>query len=233
MARLELTGAAYRLNGENLLGPVDLVSERGDITTVLGQNGAGKSLFLALCHGTIPLSAGQITWDGAPARTTRRTRGFMFQNSPVLRRSVADNVAFPLLTHKLAATTRRDMVDRTLARVRLSEKARVPAAALSGGEGQRMALARALVTDPKVIFLDEPSASLDPASTKELELILAEITKRGVKLFIATHDLAQARRLADEVIFLHCGKVVEHGPAQIFFDGPQTLAARNYLEGIL
>jgi len=107
----------------------------------------------------------------------------------------------------------------------------MPARTLSGGEQQRLCLARALSLEPEVLFLDEPTASLDPASTLHIERRLIEAQRDGIKIIVVTHDVGQARRLAQDIIFLHHGRVIEHGTAKEFFDHPQSEAARAFVAG--
>lgn len=230
---LAVAGAEVSENNLRLLGPVTLQLDNPGITVILGANGAGKSLFLRLIHGLIPPSAGSVNWNGVAAANSRSSRGFVFQNTPTMRRSVFANVAFPLVADGVASRERRERVAAALEQARLSNLSHIPAARLSGGERQRMALARAVVTRPATVLLDEPAASLDPASTKQLETMLREISVSGTKVLIATHDLGQARRLADDVLFFDSGKLVEHAPADGFFAAPSGETVRRYMEGRL
>ncbi len=218
-------------NGRQLLGPVSLTLDSQGITAILGHNGAGKSLFLKLCHGQFSPDSGSVDWNGRSAITSRRDRSFMFQGSPVLRRSVAANVEYPLIAQRFARADRQKRVAAALEMSRLTDRANVPAASLSGGERQRMALARAWVTEPSVIILDEPAASLDPGSTKELETLVREISASGVKVLIATHDLSQAKRLADDVLMFGRGKLLLHESADRFFGATHQGEVADYLNG--
>lgn len=230
---LTLQAAEVHRDGRKLLGPLDFNLTTQGITAILGHNGAGKSLFLQLCHGQFAASSGSVLWDGLPARNTRGRRSFMFQNTPLMRRSVAANVEFPLVVHGVAKAERRELVKQALRTARLLNDPLAPAASLSGGEKQRMALARALVTKPSVIMLDEPSASLDPASTKELEASVREIAAAGVKVLIATHDLMQARRLSDDVLVFGDGNLLAQEGASTFFDQTHEGPVADFLEGRL
>lgn len=230
---LTLQAVEVRRDGRKLLGPLDFSLTTQGISAILGHNGAGKSLFLQLCHGQFPASSGSVLWDGLPARNTRGSRSYMFQNTPLMRRSVAANVEFPLVARGVAKAERRELVKQALRTARLSNDPLAPAASLSGGEKQRMALARALVTKPSVIMLDEPSASLDPASTKELEASVKEIAAAGVKVLIATHDLMQARRVADDVLVFGEGKLLAQETATSFFERSHKGAVADFLEGRL
>lgn len=230
---LQLKGMTVERGGKRLLGPLDFTLKSGGITAVLGHNGAGKSLFIMACHGQFAATEGEVLWNGLPATQTRRCRSLMFQNTPLLRRSVFANIEFPLLAHGTPRAARRDRVTEALEIARLTHRATTPAASLSGGEKQRMALARAWVTRPQVILLDEPSASLDPASTKALEESVQNVAALGVKVLIATHDLMQARRLANDVLVFGAGALLAHEPAEDFFNRPHDGPVGDFLEGRL
>lgn len=214
-------GDAVVLNGVSLdLGP-------SGCTMVMGANGAGKSMLLKLLHGLMQPSSGQIGWNGqVPAEVTAR-QALVFQKPVLLRRSVAANIDFVLK----ARGKDRARAQALLEHVGLSHKADQPARLLSGGEAQRLALARALATEPEVLFLDEPTASLDPASVLAIERIVRDARDRGVRIVFVTHDIGQARRMADDVVFLHRGRVAEHSPSTDFFAAPRSAAARDYLNG--
>ncbi len=230
---LNMTGATVRRDGKTLLGPIDLDLSDPGITCVMGANGAGKSLFLRLAHGLLAPQTGTVTWDRVAAPLTVKDRGFVFQTPPILRRSVAANIAFPLRADGAGRAEAAVRVAALLDLVRLTDRARIPAAQLSGGERQRMALARALALDPKVVLMDEPSASLDPASTKALEDLVHDVSARGVKVIFSTHDIGQARRLAADILFFDGGALAEQAPSANFFDRPGSAAAVNYLRGTL
>lgn len=226
---LRLQGLSLRVEDQTLLHDITLTLPRTGITAIMGANGAGKSLLLRVAHGLVPPTQGQITWAGAPlsAQVTRE-QALVFQKPVLLRRSVAANVDFVLRARGMPDPARRDAA---LDMVGLSDKTRLPARRLSGGEQQRLVLARALVTDPAVLLLDEPTASLDPGATLKIEEIVQDAAARGTKILFVTHDVGQARRLADDVVFLHRGQMTEHTPANPFFAAPSSEAARAYLAG--
>lgn len=230
---LELQNATVVIDGKTLLGPLDFTLASTGITAILGHNGAGKSLFLKLCHGQFAPSGGAALWNGQPATQTRACRSFMFQTPPLLRRSVAANIEFPLIAQNVPKSKRTARVAEALEKSRLTKHAITPAASLSGGEKQRLALARAWVTRPQVIMLDEPSASLDPASTKELEASVLKIAASGVKVFIATHDLQQARRMADDVLVFGEGALLTHETTEALFSNQHHGPLADFLDGVL
>jgi len=230
---LTLRNVSYIVRGARLLGPLNLTLSSTGITCILGPNGAGKSLFLQLAHGMLNPDSGQILWDGAPAAQTRQSRGFVFQSTPVLRRSVRANLAFSLAARLSPRKGRAALVDQALNAARLQSQAQQPAAALSGGERQRLALAQAMVAQPRAILLDEPGASLDPASRRALEDMVRQAADTGTKVIMATHDLAAARRLADDVVVFVNGAVAAQGPAAEFFTAEHPAAVADYMEGRL
>lgn len=227
---LVVSGAETRRHGKALVGPVDMMLEGAGCTVVIGPNGAGKTSLLRLLHGIARCHAGKIRWQ-VDAATARRAQSFVFQRPVMLRRSVAQNLAYPL---KIRGMARGDIADRVAhwaREVGLSGMLDRPAPSLSGGEQQKLALARALITGPELVFLDEPCASLDGRATREIEAILTRVAADGTALILTTHDMGQARRLADHVVFLHAGRVAETAPAARFFDAPATPAARAFLNG--
>ncbi len=226
---LEVRNLTLERDGQRLVDGVDLTLGGIGLTVVMGPNGAGKSLLLRLLHGLLVPSAGEVHWGGAPMGPAARARQAMvFQRPVLLRRSVAANIDFAL---RLRGETSAERREALLERVGLLHQANQPARLLSGGEQQRLALIRALAMEPEVLFLDEPTASLDPASVLTIEEVVQGCRRNGVKVIFVTHDLAQARRLADEVVFLHRGRLLEHSPAETFFESPRSEVASAYLEG--
>jgi tungstate transport system ATP-binding protein len=201
-----------------LLDRLSLAIEPGPPTVLIGPNGAGKTTLLRLAMGLLEPTAGRVT------RTDER-RAIVFQRPTMLRRSAAANIRY--------ASAGGDRTRELLALVGLEHAAERPARRLSTGEQQRLALARALARDPTILFLDEPTASLDPGSTKAVEDVIRTVSERGIKIVMSTHDLGEARRLAGEVVLLHRGRLVETGSAPTFFDTPRTEEARWFIAGEL
>jgi tungstate transport system ATP-binding protein len=232
---LRAEGLCYVAGGVPILRDVSFALEGGPPALIIGPNGAGKSVLLRLLHGLIAPSAGAVRWAGGGrgGGGGMRRDAMVFQRPVMLRRSALANAAYPL---KLAGLPRREWRERAraaLERVGLQTLADRPARHLSGGEQQRLALARASILDPEVLFLDEPCASLDPAATRAVEAIVSAIAARGTKVVMTTQDLGQARRLAGEILFLHRGRLLEHAPAAAFFAGPRTPEATAFLRGEL
>lgn len=205
------------------------------LTVILGPNGAGKSLLIRALAGLVEVDTGRVTWSGiAPDRERARGIGFVLQRPVMLTRSALDNLVFPLRVAGVDPASARKIAQGRLADQGLAHIAATPARRLSGGEQQRLALLRALVLEPEVLFLDEPAANLDPSSTSAIERQLrAAVAEGGAHVVLVTQDLAQARRLADEVVFVHKGKVLEQADAADFFCAPVTPQARAFISGEL
>ena len=230
---LELSEVSLHANGRALLDAISLRIEAGPKTIILGANGAGKSLLLRVCHGLLSPHRGRVQWQGPDAGEQRKRQAMVFQDPVMLRRSVYANVAYGLIIHRVPRSERGQRIAEVLACTGLADFAMRAAPTLSGGEQQRLALARVWALQPEVLFLDEPTASLDPGATAAVEAIVEDMHAQGCKLVMTTHDMGQARRLADEVIFLHQGRVDEHVAAEDFFASPQSETANAFLEGKL
>jgi tungstate transport system ATP-binding protein len=230
---LRLTGVRYAVGGTTLIPKLDLTLGGQGITAILGPNGAGKSLTLRLCHGLIRPTAGAVEWLGPGAAITRRRHAMVFQRPVMLRRSARGNLIHALALAGQGYRARRIAAHAALDRFGLTALADRPARVLSGGEQQRLALARAWSLRPEVLFLDEPTANLDPIATRAVESMIAEFVRDGIRIVMTTHDLGQARRLADEVVFLNRGTLIEQTPAASFFDQPRTAEATAFLRGDL
>jgi tungstate transport system ATP-binding protein len=228
---LRLEGVGYAAGGAPLLAGISLTIQAGRRLVVVGANGAGKSLLLRLCHGLIEPTEGRRLWADGAARA--EAQAMVFQRPVLLRRSVADNLDYPLALKGLSRAARREVVAHTLDRFGLAPLAERPARLLSGGEQQRLAFARAWAMRPEILFLDEPTAALDPSATRVIEDMITRFSDDGITIVLTTHNLAQARRLAEDVAFLHRGRLIEHGRAADFFTGPVAPEARAFLAGEL
>ena len=215
-----------------ILDCITLTIADGPPTILIGPNGSGKTTLLRAAMGLIPLNGGRITWGGREAAAPAR-RAIMFQRPAMLRRSTTGNIRYALAAADVPRANRQHRAGELLTLVGLDGLARRPARRLSGGEQQRLALARALARDPAILFLDEPTASLDPHATKAIEDIIRAVSARGVKVVMSTHDLGQAKRLAGDIVLLHRGRLVETGPVNEFFARPRTQEARKFIAGEL
>lgn len=230
---LSVRSLCFDSGGRRLIKEVSFTLSGETRTIILGANGAGKSLLLRLCHGLIKPTEGEIVWQGAAGLDPAKRQAMVFQRPVMLRRSVAANVDYPLRLHGVPPAERRIQIEEVLEKTRLRRHTNKPARVLSFGEQQRLALARAWALRPDILFLDEPTASLDPSVTRTIEGLIDDIRAMGTKIVMTTHDLGQARRMADEVMFMHRGRVLEHSPAEDFFRAPKSDAAKAFLEGEL
>lgn len=229
---LTLERLEVRRGGRLILGPVDARLDGMGISIVLGPNGSGKTTLLKAMHGLERPSTGRVIWN-LPPQEARLRQAFVFQTPTILRRSVLDNVAYPLILRGVARDEARARAAEMAERIRLGALLAQPGTVLSGGEKQKLALARALVLSPEVLFLDEPCANLDNRATREIETILITARDAGTRVVMSTHDLGQARRLASEVWFLHDGRLCEVTPAPHYFDAPRSVEAQTHLRGDL
>ena len=229
---LEAQRLGFAAGATRILAEVTLTVAPGMPTIIIGPNGAGKSVLLRLLHGLLTPTEGHIRWGDLAGDASRR-QTMVFQRPVLLRRSAIANVLYPLRLAGVPAKQRMARAEQALALVGLLPLAGRPARLLSGGEQQRLALARAAATGAEVLFLDEPCASLDPGATRAVEEIVTRLAAQGTKIIMTTHDLGQARRLAGDVVFLHGGRVLEHAAAETFFAGPATPEATAFLRGDL
>jgi tungstate transport system ATP-binding protein len=221
MLPLAMEAVSFR----DIIKPLSLEIEAGPSTIILGANGAGKSVLMRLMHGLLAPSTGRVSWRSPGPQA------MVFQRPVMLRRSALANVVYALELAGRSDAQRLAM--DALEEVGLAHLAYRPARVLSGGEQQRLALARAWALHPEVLFLDEPTASLDPHATREIERVIQAFDAAGTKIVMATHNLGQARRLGDEVIYLHEGRVLERALVEQFFAKPATAEAAAFIKGEL
>ena len=225
---LTLENATAHMRGKKLVGPVSLTLAPTGFTMVIGPNGAGKTTLLRLMHGLQRCSSGTVAWATPDARNKQ---AFVFQSPIMMRRTVADNLAYPLRLRGFSKTAALKKASQCASNFGLESLLESWAPMLSGGEKQKLSLARALITEPEILFLDEPCASLDGRATREIEAILQQVQARGTRVVMSTHDMGQARRLAGDVIFMLHGKIHEHSPAESFFSTPKTPEAKAFING--
>jgi len=215
-----------------ILDRISLTITAGAPTVLIGPNGSGKTTMLRAAMGLIPVTRGRITWGGREASPPER-RAILFQRPVMLRRSAAGNIRYALAAAGVPRADRSARTAELIVMVGLQGLARRPARRLSGGEQQRLALARALARSPALLFLDEPTQNLDPAATKAIEDIVRTVAARGVKVVMSTHDLGEAKRLAGDIVLLQRGRLIEQGPAREFFTNPRTQEAKKFIAGEL
>ena len=230
MFPLRVTDVKINIKRKRLIGPINLEIEQNGISILLGANGSGKTTLLEALHGLRKLSAGKVEWNISNSQAAAE-QAFVFQSPIMLRRTVAENLAFPLKVRRLSKLTTTTEVMMWAKKIGLEDKIKQQAMLLSGGEMQAIAVARALITKPKMLFLDEPTASLDGATKKAIEDILISASSNGTKILMSTHDLGQLKRLAKDIIFLHNGIVEAHCSKEEFLTKPPSKAAKQFLAG--
>jgi len=230
---LELREIAVRIGGRTLLDVPSLTVQAGEPTILLGPNGAGKTLLLRICHGLLQPTQGEVAWQGREAREPARHQAMVFQQPVLLRRSARANIDYALRAAGVPKSQRRLRTEEVLCATGLLELAEQASRRLSVGEQQRLALARAWALRPEVLFLDEPTASLDPGGSFRVEQTIAAIAAEGEKIIMSTHDLGLAQRLAGEILFLHRGRILERALPEDFFREARTREARAFLAGEL
>jgi len=229
---LKITEIELFRGGKRILGPISWELAGAGLTMVMGPNGSGKTSFLRAMHGLERINRGGMAWAG-DAAAVRAGQSYVFQTPILMRRKVRDCIAYPLIVNGTTKTAARDAAQTAGEKVGLGPLMEQPAIVLSGGERQKLALVRALITAPQLLFLDEPCANLDGRSTREIETILNTARAGGTRIVMSTHDIGQARRMADDVLFLCAGRVIEAAPAIVFFEAPKSKEAASYLNGDL
>jgi len=230
---LALREVRYAAGGRKLIDGISAVIDAGPATIILGANGAGKSVLMRLMHGLLRPSSGEIVWRARDAERVRRGQAMVFQRPVMLRRTALANIVYALELAAVPVAGRERQALDALREVGLVEVAHRPARVLSGGEQQRLALARAWALHPEVLFLDEPTANLDPGATREIESVIKAFDASGTKIVMSTHNLGQARRLGDEVLFIHQGRLAERSTVDDFFRHPASAEAAAFVKGEL
>ena len=228
MLPLVLDEVSFTANGRRILDRISAEIGAGPRTVILGPNGAGKSVLMRICHGLFEATEGRVRWAGGNGGGRQ---AMVFQRPVMLRRSALANVVYGLKLSGIGSHERKLRAHDVLEAVGLEGRAHQPARLLSGGEQQKLALARAWALGPEVLFLDEPTANLDPGATREVETIIGQICAGGTKIVMTTHNLGQARRLGDEILFLYGGRLVERAPVERFFAQPATAEAASFIRG--
>lgn len=230
---LRLSDVTFAVGSRAIIRGISTTIEPGSRTMILGPNGAGKSVLLRLCHGLLAPTSGVVAWNSREAPRGPRRQAMVFQRPVMLRRSALGNVTYALRLAGVPGDEREQRALEALRSVGLETYAHRAARVLSGGEQQRLALARISAMAPEVLFLDEPTANLDPGATHEIERIIAALHAAGTKIVMVTHNLGQAHRLGDEILFMHEGRLVERAPADRFLKRPDSAEAAKFLEGEL
>ena len=227
---LELENVSVRKSGKVILDNISLAFGVEGFTIVMGPNGAGKSTLLRLLHGLERPRGGKVQW-AVSQQESKNQQAFVFQTPILLHRTMYENLIYPLRITKVVKEQAAKLANEWMEKINLTDKAEVSAQMLSGGEKQKLAIARALIVEPQVLFLDEPTTNLDGASTRDIESILNSAQASGTRIIMTTHDIGQAKRLASDIIFIHKGSIRETATATEFFANPTSEAAKAYLRG--
>lgn len=227
---LKLDNVQVRKRGKVILNDITLTLEQEGITIVMGPNGSGKTTLMRLMHGLERPKSGKLQW-ATTNEIARSKQSFVFQTPIMMRRRVRENLLYPLKLRSKATDELNKLVEHWLLEAGLEDKTNIAAHFLSGGERQKLAIARAMITEPSVLFLDEPTTNLDGQSTREIETLLKKVQSTGTCIVLSTHDIGQAKRLADKVIFLNHGRLCEFSTADSFFASPDSKVAQAYLDG--
>ena len=228
---IRLSEAVVSKRSKVLVGPVSTTIEAGGPTMIIGPNGAGKTTLLRLIHGLEKARQGRVAFAVDDIKQVRSKQSFVFQKPIMLRRSALDNVIYPLSLRGVAREEAKQSAMAMIERVGLKGSEETRATFLSGGEAQKLAIARALVTKPDLLLLDEPTASLDAQAMRDIEALIQQAVLDGVEIIMTTHDMGQARRLAKNIIFLHEARLLENTEANSFWKKPQSDEARRFIEG--
>ena len=228
---LALREVRFSAGGRSIIDGISAEIAPGPATIILGANGAGKSVLMRLMHGLLQPTSGRISWHLPGEERVRRGQAMVFQRPVLLRRSALANILYALDLARVPAAERERQAMDALREVGLADVAHRPARVLSGGEQQRLALARAWALHPEVLFLDEPTANLDPGAAREIENVIKAFDASGTKIVMSTHNLGQARRLGDEVLFIHQGRLAERAPVEVFFRRPASAEAAAFIKG--
>ena len=230
MFPLRVESLEINIKSKKLIGPINLLIRQKGISVVLGANGSGKTTLLEALHSLRKLSKGTLNWS-IPNNLAAKEQSFVFQTPIMLRRSVLENLIYPLRIRQVSKSIAVKEAMHWAQKIGLENKVHQQAPLLSGGERQAVAVARALISNPKMLFLDEPTASLDGLAKKTIEDILLSASKNDTKIIMSTHDLGQAKRLADDIIYIHKGILETHSSKDKFLDAPPSEAAKQFLAG--
>lgn len=228
---IQLNDAVVSKKGKTILGPLKVEIQAGGPTIIIGPNGAGKTTLLRLIHGLERTKKGNVAFALGDQKQVYRKQCFVFQKPIMLSRSALDNVAYPLILRGMAKETAREQAFGMIERVGLKDSAATRAPYLSGGEAQKLAIARALVTNPELLILDEPTASLDASATRDIEALILDAAGSGIEIMMTTHHMGQAKRLAKRIIFLNRGRLLEITEANLFWGAPGSDEALRFING--
>jgi len=223
---LKINNLNYSVNGNNILKNVNIICEEPGITIIAGNNGSGKSTLLKLLHGLIDIEKEKITWNNYNNIKIKKYQSMVFQNPILLNRTVRENLEYIV---KTSNKDRKNSAEEVIDKLNIKNIAHISAKYISGGERQKVAIAMAIIRDPKIIFLDEPTSQLDPVYKNEIEHIISSLSNDGVKIFMTTHDISQIKRIGKEIIFIEKGKVLFQNKVKYFFNDKHCELIEKYI----
>jgi len=227
---LKVKSACVEKLGKRIVGPINLEISPEGFTIIMGPNGSGKTSLLRLLHGLENPRGGTLSWNETKEKA-QLNQSFVFQTPIMLRRTAIENIVYPLILRNIAKDKALKIAQAWIAKINLEKSIDINARFLSGGEKQKLAIARALATKPQLLFLDEPTANLDGSATREIEALLQEVHKAGTRIIMTTHNIGQGKRLAEDVMFLYRGSILETSNAKQFFKKPTTKEAQAFIDG--
>lgn len=225
-----LDGITLEKNGTIILDNLSAIFSNLSPCLLMGPNGCGKTSLLRLLHGLESPTSGIIDWH-IESLSHRLHRSLVFQSPILLPRTVLDNIAYPQFLRGMSRSDARSLAFSFAERVGIADKCDLSAFSLSGGERQKLALARALITDPQLLFLDEPTANIDDRSTRDIESLLTDISATGTYVIMASHDRSQASRLARSVVLMCDGRVLDYGSFESVVRRPTSSVSHSYFSG--
>ena len=205
---------------------INLITSEKKITIIAGNNGSGKSTLLKILHGIIHHTSGTINWGEIPVHEVRKEQSMVFQNPILLNRTTFENIMYVAKRKNIETN---ESVDKIIKQLNLESIINIESKYLSGGEKQKVAIAMSIISNPKIIFLDEPTSQLDPVYKNEIENIITNLSENNTKIFMTSHDIAQIDRIGKEIIFLDDGEIIFHDKVKDFINEKGNSIIRNYV----
>ena len=223
---LKINNLNYSVNGNNILKNINIISDESGITIIAGNNGSGKSTLLKILHGLINTDKETITWNNFSNIKIKKYQSMVFQNPILFNRTVRENLEY---ISKNNNKDRKDSTEEVIKKLNIKNIEHISAKYISGGERQKVAIAMAIIRNPKIIFLDEPTSQLDPVYKNEIEHIIGSLSNDGVKIFMTTHDISQIKRIGKEIIFIEKGEVLYQNNVKYFFNDKHHELIKKYI----